>query len=205
MTPPKTIDFWFDFSSPYGYFMSEKIDAVARRHGRDVRWRPFLLGVVYKEIGSRPLTEVPLKGEYTRRDLLRTARFLDLPFALPSPFPVATQHAARCFYWLQADDEALARRFAHAAYRAYFVEGRDISQQVEVVSIAAALEVDGAALSAALGDAPVKERLRAASAEAIAAGVFGSPYVIIDGEPFWGVDRLPQIEAWLAERSAAGR
>lgn len=192
------IDFWFDFSSPYGYFMSEKIDALAARHGRRVRWRPFLLGVVYKQIGSRPITEVPLKGEYSRHDLDRSARFLDLPFALPQPFPVATQHAGRTFYWLAAQDEALARRFAQAAYRAYFVDGRDISQQAVVLEIAGATGAEVAALAGALGSDAVKDMLRTASAEAITAGVFGSPYVIIDGEPFWGADRLPQIERWLA-------
>lgn len=192
------IEFWFDFSSPYGYFMSEKIDALAARHGGSVRWRPFLLGVVYKQIGSRPITEVPLKGEYSRHDLDRSARFLDLPFALPQPFPVATQHAGRTFYWLAAQDEALARRFARAAYRAYFVDGRDISQQAVVLEIAGATGADVAALAEALGSDAVKDMLKTASAEAMAAGVFGSPYVIIDGEPFWGADRLPQIERWLA-------
>lgn len=192
------IDFWFDFSSPYGYFMSEKIDALAARHGRSVRWRPFLLGVVYKQIGSRPITEVPLKGEYSRHDLYRSARFLDLPFALPQAFPVATQAAGRAYYWLAAQDGALARRFAQATYRAYFVEGRDISQQAVVLEIAGETGADCAALAEAIATDAVKDMLKAASAEAIAAGVFGSPYVIIDGEPFWGADRLPQIERWLA-------
>lgn len=192
------IDFWFDFSSPYGYFMSEKIDALAARHGRSVRWRPFLLGIVYKLVGGRPLTEIPLKGDYSRHDLDRSARFLGLPFALPTPFPVATQHAGRAFYWLEAEDAELARGFAHAAYRAYFVDGRDISQLPVVLELAAGQGVEPAALADALATDTVKEALRTASNEAIEAGVFGSPYVIIDGEPFWGVDRLPQIERWLA-------
>lgn len=196
--PP--IDFWFDFSSPYGYLMSEKLDALAARHGRAVRWRPFLLGVAYKRIGSRPFTELPLKNEYSHHDLARSARFLDVPLTLPDPFPLPTQHAARAFYWLEAADAGLARRFAQAVYRACFAAGRDISQQALVVDLAAGLGADGAALDAALADDGVKAQLRAACEAAIEAGVFGAPYVIIDGEPFWGVDRLPQIERWLAGR-----
>ena len=72
-----SIDFYFDFSSPYGYLASEKIEAMAARHGRSVDWRPVLLGVMFKATGMAPLTEIPLKGDYSRRDLARSARFHD--------------------------------------------------------------------------------------------------------------------------------
>lgn len=192
-----TIDFYFDFSSPYGYFMSEKIDALAARFGRQVRWRPFLLGAVYKLTGAKALPSLPMKGPYSVRDFERSARFLGLNCRIPSAFPVATQHAARAFYWLDEHDGDLARRFAQAALRAYFVDDRDISQAETVLDVAASLGVDRTALAAALEDDAVKARLRAECDAAIERGVFGSPYVIIDGEPFWGVDRLPQIERWL--------
>lgn len=191
------IDFYFDFSSPYGYFMSEKIDGIAAGFGRKVRWHPILLGVVYTVSEGKPLTDLPLKGDYAVRDIARSARFHGVDFAPPTPFPIATQAPARAFYWLHEQDCALARRFAHAAYRAYFKLGRDISSPEVVVDIADSLGADGKALAEALKSEPVKARLKAACNEAIAKGVFGSPFVIIDGEPFWGVDRLPQIERWL--------
>lgn len=191
------IDFYFDFSSPYGYFMSEKIDALAARFGRQVRWRPFLLGAVYKLTGAKALPSLPMKGPYSVRDFERSARFLGLNCRIPSAFPVATQHAARAFYWLDEQDSDLARRFAQAVLRAYFVDDRDISQAETVLDVAASLGVDRTALAAALEDDVVKARLRAECDAAIEGGVFGSPYVVIDGEPFWGVDRLPQIERWL--------
>lgn len=191
------IDFWFDFSSPYGYFMSERIDALAARHGRRVRWRPYLLGAVYKLLGSQPLPAIPLKGPYSVRDFARSARFLGIECRLPENFPVATQHAARAFYCLDDAEGALAHRFAQAVLRAYFVAGRDISQVEVVLDVAAEAGADRVALAAAIGSDAAKERLRQVCATAIEAGVFGSPYVIVDGEPFWGVDRLPQIERWL--------
>jgi len=191
------IDFYFDFSSPYGYCMSEKIDALAAAHGRTVSWRPILLGVVYKTTGAAPLPQVPLKGGYALRDIERSARFLDVPLRLPEKFPIPTQQAARAFYWLQLRDSALARDFARAAYRAYFVAGQDISQAEAVLDVATTLGVARDELAAALASDEVKALLKTACDEAVAREVFGSPFVVIDGEPFWGVDRLPQIERWL--------
>lgn len=88
------IDFYFDFSSPYGYFAAEKIDALAEAHGRSVVWHPILLGVAFKHTGLQPLPAVPLKGPYSLHDMARTARYMELPYHQPSLFPIPTQHAA---------------------------------------------------------------------------------------------------------------
>ncbi len=191
------IDFYFDFSSPYGYFASRLIDDIAARHGREVNWRPFLLGVVFKITGQTPLTQQPMRGDYAVRDFERCARLYDIPFTWPERFPIPTQNAARAFYWLSDSDPARARDFARAAYHAYMGEGRDISTPGAVVEIAEGLGIDGAALAAALGDPAVKERLKTEVEAAIAAGIFGSPTIVVDGEPFWGADRLDHVARWL--------
>ena len=107
-------------------------------------------------------------------------------------------NAARAYYWLHDRDCEAARAFAHGVYRAYFTEGRDISDLEVVVELAFRHGADRATLSRALNEQPLKDRLKAECEAAIARGVFGSPYIIVDGEPFFGVDRLPQIERWLA-------
>ena len=191
------LEFYFDFSSPYGYLASEKIDALAQRFGRQVRWRPILLGVVFRETGAVPLTEAPLKGEYSLRDFSRSARYLGVPYAHPARFPIATQHAARTYYWLHEKDCAMARAFAHATFRSFYIEGCDISDLTVVLDLACRQGADYNALSEALAGPSVKERLKGECEAAIRKGVFGSPYIIVDGEPFFGVDRLPQIERWL--------
>lgn len=193
------LEFYFDFSSPYGYLASERIDDLAARFGRTVRWHPILLGVVFRATGAAPLTEVPLKGAYSRRDFERSARFLGVPFRMPGTFPLPTQAAARAFYWLNDQNEALARAFGHMVYRALFVESRDISAPECVLDLAHSLGADRDDLAAALGSEALKTRLRQACDAALARGVFGSPYILVDGEPFFGADRLPQIERWLAE------
>jgi 2-hydroxychromene-2-carboxylate isomerase len=192
------IDFYFDFSSPYSYLLGEKIDDLAARFGRKVRWHPILLGIVFKATGSAPLTlQFPAKAEYSVLDFARSARFMGLPYRHPDKFPLPTQNAARAYYWLHGQDCALARRFAKAVFRALFVENRDVSSPATVLDIAETLGVDRLALEAALQDEAIKQRLKQEVDAALALGVFGAPYVVIDGQPFFGADRLPQIEKWL--------
>ena len=192
------IDFYFDFSSPYGYFASSRIDEIAARHGRTVHWRPILLGAIFKITGQQPLPTIPLKGSYAKHDLVRSARLLGVPFKLPSKFPIAGQAPSRAYYWIADRDAALARTAAQALYRAYFAEDRDISNPEVTANVAGKLGVSRDELLQAVNDAAVKERLRNEVDAAIERGVFGSPYIVIDGEPFWGADRLDQAEKWLA-------
>ncbi|MDX2218714.1 MAG: 2-hydroxychromene-2-carboxylate isomerase [Burkholderiales bacterium] len=191
------VDFYFDFSSPYGYLASRFIDDIAARHGREVAWHPILLGPVFQQSGNSPLVNQPLKGAYALRDFPRTARYLKVPFVMPAPFPIATVAAARAYYWLQDRDAAVAKALARKLFDRFYGEGRDIGSAETVLSLAAELDVDSAALSAALADPSVKDRLKREVDAAIGRGVCGSPYFIIDGEPFWGSDRLTQVDDWL--------
>ena len=194
---PAPIEFWFDFSSPYGYVASELIDGVAARHGRGVNWHPILLGPIFKAVGTAPLVTLPIKGDYSRHDFARMARYHKVPFRLPDKFPVGTQVATRAFYLIADADPARARDFARRVYRAYFAEGRDVADPAVVMEIAASAGADPAALAEPLKGEAIKDRARAEVEAAMKAGVFGSPYFIVDGEPFWGVDRLPVMEEWM--------
>ena len=195
---PAAIDFYFDYSSPYGYFAAMKIDGAAARHGRSVNWRPILLGAVFKLTGGQPLPTLPLKGPYALRDIPRSARFYGVEYKQPSKFPIATQAPARAFYWVGERDPALAKQLAQALYRAYFVDDRDISSPETTADVAATLGLKRADVLAALNDPAVKDKLKNEVDAAIKHGVFGSPYIVVDGEPFWGIDRFDQIERWLA-------
>lgn len=192
------LQFYFDFSSPYGYLGAERIEALAARHGRSVDWRPVLLGAVFKVTGTQPLTFVPLKGDYTRRDVPRTARLHGIEFAMPSRFPIATQAAARIVVWQRGVDAGRCGDLVKSLYRAYFVAGRDISDPDVAAAVAAEAGFDGSAARAAVDDSTIKDALKRDVDAAIAAGVFGSPFVVVDGEPFWGLDRFEQVERWLA-------
>ncbi len=193
----KQVDFYFDFSSPYGYLAAQTVDDLAERHGADLRWRPILLGAVFKKTGAAPLVDLPLKGDYARRDMARCARRLGVTFTFPETFPFSSVAASRAFYWLHERDPAQARALAKALYHAVFGEGRSIEAPEEVAAVAGELGLDPSSVKAALEDPEVKARLRQEVEAAVAAGVFGSPFFIVDGEPFWGHDRMDEVERWL--------
>jgi len=192
-----TIDFYFDFSSPYGYLAAHKIDSIAGVYGRSVVWRPILLGVIFKTTGARPLLDIPIKGAYTRRDMERTARFHGIPLEFPEVMPFPSVAAARAVYWVQDRDAEQARRLCLELFDTAFGRGGDIRDAEAVLAVAAGVGIDAAALGEALQDPAVKERLKAENEAAMAVGVCGSPFFVVDGEPFWGADRLDHLERWL--------
>ncbi len=191
------IEFFFDFSSPYGYIASRKIDEIVANEGRETRWKPIMLGPAFKATGNRPLIEQSIKGEYAAKDCERFARYMKIPWVLPDPFPIAALAVARGFYWLDDDDPVLAKCFAKAAFNTYFGNGRDISAPGVAAAVAAGLGVDAEKFEAAINDPSIKERLRWESEDSLKRGVFGSPFIIVDGEAFWGADRLWMVKKWL--------
>lgn len=195
---PSPIDFYFEYSSPYGYFASNRIEALAAKHGRSVAWKPFLLGAVFKTEGTQSLISYPKKGEYSKRDIERSARFLGIPFVWPPDFPVYTVHAARATLWAQRTHPDRAVDLIHALYHRVFGVGRQIGHFGDVLDVVAEIGLDAVAAEAALRSPDVKTALRDATQAAMDAGVFGSPYMIADGEPFWGADRLDMLDAWLS-------
>jgi 2-hydroxychromene-2-carboxylate isomerase len=192
------IDFYFDFSSPYSYIASEWIEALAARHGRTVEWHAMLLGATFQVTEIRSPVSYPLKREYSLRDFERSARFAGVPLKMPEKFPIATQNAARIFWWLH-DTEGAGRAVAWArhALRALFARGVDLSDPVALRALAVEFGLDGSQAQDVWNDPHWKAALKAANDAAIALGVFGAPFFVIDGEPFWGNDRRPQIERWL--------
>lgn len=192
------IDFYFDFASPYGYFAAREIEELAARQGATVNWRPILLGAVFKVTGALPNLAAPLRGDYLRHDVDRIARMLGIPLVIPPSAPARSVAAARLFYHLDATDPTLAKDYALAVFDAHWLRGRDIGPAEVAVALAGSLGVDEAKAAAALENTAVKDRLRAETDHAVERGVFGSPFLFVDDQRFWGWDRLPMLEAWLA-------
>jgi 2-hydroxychromene-2-carboxylate isomerase len=192
------IEFWFDFNSPYAFFAARTVEAVAARHGRHVLWRPFLLGVVMKATGMEPLAGTPLRGDYARHDWARLARHAGIPFSLPMDHPSVALPATRAFYWIEATSADAAAAFARRAFDGYFGEHRQMSRPEVVAEVAAECGVERDALLAGIATPAIKEKVRSITDEALARGIFGSPFFLADSEPFWGHDRLPMLEEWLS-------
>lgn len=193
----RPIDFYFDFSSPYSYIASEWVDALAARHGRTVNWKAILLGATFQAAELKSPVSYPIKREYSLHDFERSARFAGVPLKNPQKFPIPTQNAARVFWWLADSDAERARQWARHCLRAYFARGVDLSDAAQLRELAADFGLAADAAEAVWNDPAWKARLKAENEAAIAAGVFGAPFFVVDGEPFWGNDRRPQIERWL--------
>ena len=194
---PAPIDFYFDFSSPYSYIASEWIEALAARHGRTVSWKALLLGVIFQAAELKSPVSHPIKREYSLRDFERSARFAGVPLKTPSKFPISTQNVARLFWWLHAKRDTTASHWARHCLRAYFARGVDLSDVDSLKGLAAEFGLDPQEAEAVWTDPVWKARLKTENDSAIACGVFGAPFFVIDGEPFWGNDRRAQIERWL--------
>jgi len=194
------IDFYFDFISPFGYLASLRVDELAQKYGRECRWHSMLLGIsVLKVMGLPPLTQIPLKGDYLGIDLKRYLRRHKLTLArsrevAPSnPIP-----AGRAFHWIDQRDPALAKSFAKALLDAYWQRATDIGSADAVIAIAERVGADAAGLSAGFASGEADRLLRAAVDRSLAQGVFGSPFFVIDGEPFFGLEKMGLVEEWLA-------
>jgi 2-hydroxychromene-2-carboxylate isomerase len=190
------LEFWYDFASPFSYLASTQVERVAASTGADLAWRPFLLGGLFKLIGtpSVPLFEMPEpKRNYVILDQVRWADHWGVPFRFPSRFPVNTVTPLRMA--LCAGEKVAP--FTHAVYRAFWVEDRDISDPATLSDLASAVGLDGPALLARTQEPVVKEELKARTEEAARRGICGAPSFFVGDLLFWGQDRLLHVEKAL--------
>jgi 2-hydroxychromene-2-carboxylate isomerase len=194
------IDFYFDFSSPYGYLAASQIDKLAGRFGRTVNWHPILLGAIFKHTGGQPLTQFAWKGDYALHDFARSADFYGIPFKMPTNFPVNAVAPSRAILVAKRESTDAMKRLALSLFKALYTQDRDIGQIEITLQVADESGFDPRALGAAMQTQEVKDELKQIVDRAVERKVFGSPFFFIDNEPFWGVDRLPQIE-WFLNQS----
>ncbi|MEJ2604320.1 MAG: 2-hydroxychromene-2-carboxylate isomerase [Gammaproteobacteria bacterium] len=199
----KAIDFYFDFSSSYSYIGQHRLRALAEAFDIAIDWRPIALGAIFKARGHAPPKADSLKGRYVWHDVERSAAEWGLPYHWPKPFPFNSILAARAYWYLKDVDEEDAVAWIRAVFDASYGHGRDCSDPSVVAELVADLELDGEQiLQATAGDA-VKQRLKEVTDEAMARGVFGAPTFFLDGEMYWGADRIDQM--WrVLERSRSG-
>ncbi len=194
-----SLDFWFDFASTYSYPAAMRIGDAADRAGVAVRFRPFLLGPIFKTQGwdTSPFSIYEAKGRHMWRDLERLCAELELPFRRPEPFPQNSLLAARIALAGLSTGAIWPEEFCIAVFRAQFGEGRRIDDPSTLSAILTVFGVDAAtALAAAQAD-DNKLRLRVQTEEAQRLGIFGAPtFITPDGELFWGNDRLDAALAW---------
>ncbi len=195
--PAAALDFWFDFASTYSYPAAMRIGPLAHAAGVAIRYRPFLLGPIFKAQGwdNSPFNLYAAKGHYMWRDLERLCADLNIAFRKPDPFPQHSLLAARVATTL-ADDPALGD-FCRAVFKTEFADGRAISDETVIANILTSLKLSAGEILAGARSEAVKARLRSETEDAQRRGIFGAPtFICADGELFWGNDRLEQALAW---------
>lgn len=193
------IRFFFDFNSTFSYIVAHKIDDLAARHGRTVDWIAVSLGHLFQAQNITPPPQVPAKFKYNVLDFPRSCAHAGLPWAIPDPFPPEVKLVRYAFWRLKARDEALAHVFARAVLSALFGQGLRVATTPEIVAACAHMpEITEAEIDAAAKDMAAKRAVVSAVDTAISEGMIGAPFMIVDGEPFWGADRLDYVERKLA-------
>lgn len=198
------IQFYFDFVSTYSYIAVHKIDEMAARHGRTVEWNAVSLGHIFQAVGVTPPPMIPGKFAYNVIDFPRSCAFAGLPCQMPKVFPFDPKLARYAFWSLKAKDDRLARDYTRAVMRHVFGAGGTIATPAEIAAACADIPgLDEAAIAAAAADSAAKRAVVAAMDRARADGMIGAPFMVLDGEPFWGVDRFDQMEWRLATKAQA--
>jgi 2-hydroxychromene-2-carboxylate isomerase len=192
------LDFWFDFASTYSYPAAMRVRALASAAGVEVKFRPFLLGPIFKAQGwtTSPFNLFPAKGRNMWRDLDRICADLSLPpMRRPEPFPQNSILAARVA--LVALAQPWGEDFCRTVFSAEFADGRRIDDPETMSAILSKLKVEPSAMLAAAVSDDNKARLRVQTEEAQRLGLFGAPsFTTADGDLFWGNDRLEKALAW---------
>jgi 2-hydroxychromene-2-carboxylate isomerase len=196
----KTLEVFFDCSSPWTYLAFENLLHMRAELGFEVEWRPILVGGIFNTVNpsvyqSRE-TPVPAKAAYMKKDLADWARLAGLTIVFPpSVFPVNSVKAMRGCIWLAPQGRLVD--FARACFEAYWSQDRDISQDAVLAELCGRVDVETDAFFAAIADPAVKDQLRLNTEEAMARGAFGSPTMFLGQDMYFGNDRLPLVRAAL--------
>jgi 2-hydroxychromene-2-carboxylate isomerase len=193
----KTVEFYFDVGSPAAYLAWKRMPQLCQEAHAAIGYKPMLLGGVFQATGNHSPTTVPAKGRYMTSDLQRFAQRHGIPFNHNPFFPINTLTLMRGATGLQMRDEARLVPYVDAVYRAIWVDGKDMNDPAVVGAVLQEAGFDPMALLGMANDPEVKERLKAVTQDAVARGVFGAPTFFVDGQMYWGQDRLDFVKEAL--------
>jgi 2-hydroxychromene-2-carboxylate isomerase len=192
---PGALRLYLDFASPYSYFALRPLARLAEAHGTALELRPILLWAVFKQQGvANPLGK-PARRRYFLEDVTRSAEFFGLPFRIPEPLQISAHLAGRLYHAWTARRPQDGLRLASEIFEAFFARGENIADPAVLAALPCVAGETPDAIRAMIDGPGGRQRLGEAIDEACAAGVTGVPFVMLDGESFFGADRLPQI-AW---------
>jgi len=193
----KTVEFYFDFGSPYSYLAYKVLPAIAAAHGAQIAWRPILLGGVFKASGNHSPAEIPAKSKWMHEDLRHWAARYGVGFERNPHFPINTLALMRGAVGMQMRGTDFAR-YVETMFHAMWEEPRNLTEPAELAAVLGQAGFDAGAFHSLISDTAVKEQLKKDTEDAVARGVFGAPTFFVGEEMFWGQDRLDFVAAALA-------
>jgi 2-hydroxychromene-2-carboxylate isomerase len=191
----RTLEFYYDYGSPYSYLADTQVEAIAKRAGAALVRKPMLLGGVFKATGNASPMMVEQKSKWSVFDMPMWAKHYGVPFQRNPFFPVNTLALMRGAAAAQID--GLFESYHPAIYKAMWVDGRNLNDISEVAAVLTAAGLDAKKVGGRIQDQDVKDRLKATTDEAVARGVFGAPTSFVGDMMFFGNDRLPFVEMAL--------
>ncbi|MEO4002148.1 2-hydroxychromene-2-carboxylate isomerase [Mesorhizobium sp. CAU 1732] len=192
----KSVEFFFDYGSPATYLAYKRLPDIARAHGAEVKYRPFLLGGLLKAVGNSAPTDLPAKREWMWQDLARIAKRYDIPFKVNSAFPVNTLVLMRAATAVEPTGRLL--EFSDAIFGALWEKDRNLGDLHVLREVVTGAGFDFEQIAADSQKADVKDRLRVSTEEAADRGAFGAPTFFVAGEMHFGQDRLEYVQLALA-------
>jgi 2-hydroxychromene-2-carboxylate isomerase len=193
----RTVEFFFDVGSPTTYLAWTQLPALCAATGASLVYRPILLGGLFQATGNASPVSVPAKGKYMLDDLGRYARRYGVPLRFNPHFPVNTLTLMRGAVGLQMRDPARFGDYLAAVFRAMWVDGANLGDAAVVQKVLGDAGFDAAAFAALVGDPEVKDALKRNTEEAVRRGAFGAPTMFVDGQMYFGQDRLDFVREAL--------
>ncbi|MGB2693080.1 MAG: 2-hydroxychromene-2-carboxylate isomerase [Thermodesulfobacteriota bacterium] len=191
----KKVEFYFDYSSPYTYVASKRIEKICKDNGAELIWKPFLLGGVFNEIGSVPAIEIDNKFKYLRQDFEQSAMHYGVDFKFPDFFPLNSVRSMRGAF--AAQEKGKLVEYTHEMFRLYWTESVDISKAEILGEAVVNVGIDSEWFVNRIAEQDIKDKLREETDKAIERGVFGAPTMFVNDQMFWGNDRLDFLDRYL--------
>jgi len=200
---PSTLEFFFDYGSPFSYLADTQVTGIAERTGAALVYRPMLLGAVLKATGNVSPAAVLAKGRYMLRDLERWAKRYGVPFR-SNPFPFVSNTLRIMRGAVASQRLGVFESYHRAVFAAAWGDPLDLGDEQAFRNLLEGAELDSERLLATIGDQKTKDELRRHTDTAVERGVFGAPTFFVADEMFWGNDRLDFVESALANAVTQG-
>jgi len=191
----KKVEFYYDFSSPYTYIASTRIEKICEDNGAELEWKPFLLGGVFNEIGSTPALQIDNKFNYIRNDTIDSAKHYGVDFTFPEFFPLNSVRSMRGAF--AAQEKGKLVEYNHEMFRLYWTQGVDLSKAEILGEAVSRIGIEAEWFVNRIAEQEIKDKLRDETTIAIERGVFGAPTIFIGEKMFWGNDRLDFVDDYL--------